>query len=160
MSAVNANSSSRPRAGLRWVDRGCRSTAHARRSDTLSSALTLSTQPRRRGRRRSDPRLCDRVSQPFRTCRGQRDWLGRISMPKLGRVLEVFGLARAPAVTSRRQKALRNFSQLGALNLCAVGPWRRREGLESDAARWSLESREVFGAMLAQRRLVEREAGE
>ncbi len=42
------NSSSRPRAGLRWVDRGCRSTAHARRSDTLSSALTLSTQPRRR----------------------------------------------------------------------------------------------------------------
>jgi hypothetical protein len=78
--------------------------------------------------------------------------------PKFGRVLEVFGLARAPAVTSRRQKALRHFSQLGALNLCAVGPWRRREGLESDAARWSLESREVFGAMLAQRRLVERDA--
>ena len=64
----------------------------------------------------------------------------------------------APAVTSRRQKALRHFSQLGALNLCAVGSWRRREGLESDAARWSLESREVFGAMLAQRRLVERDA--
>ena len=78
--------------------------------------------------------------------------------PKFGRVLEVFGLARAPAVTSRRQKALRHFSQLGALNLCAVGPWRRREGLESDAARWSFESREVFGAMLAQRRLVERDA--
>jgi hypothetical protein len=73
-------------------------------------------------------------------------------------ILEVFGLARAPAVTSRRQKALRHFSQLGALNLCAVGSWRRREGLESDAARWSLESREVFGAMLAQRRLVERDA--
>jgi hypothetical protein len=80
--------------------------------------------------------------------------------PKFGRVLEVFGLARAPAVTSRRQKALRHFSQLGALNLCAVGPWRRREGLESDAARWSFESREVFGAILAQRRLVERGAGE
>ena len=78
--------------------------------------------------------------------------------PKIRTSLEVFGLARAPAVTSRRQKALRNFSQLGALNLCAVGPWRRREGLESDAARWSLESREVFGAMLAQRRLVERDA--
>jgi hypothetical protein len=79
-------------------------------------------------------------------------------MPKFGRVLGVFGLARAPAVTSRCQKALRHFSQLGALNLCAVGPWGRREGLESDAARWSLESREVFGAMLAQRRLVERDA--
>ena len=78
--------------------------------------------------------------------------------PKIRTSLEVFGLARAPAVTSRRQKALRHFSQLGALNLCAVGSWRRREGLESDAARWSLESREVFGAMLAQRRLVERDA--
>jgi hypothetical protein len=61
-------------------------------------------------------------------------------------------------VTSRSQEALRHFSQLGALNLCAVGPWRRRESLKSDAARWSLESREVFGAMLAQCRLVERGA--
>ena len=78
---------------------------------------------------------------------------------KFERVLEVFGLARAPALTSRCQKALRHFSQLGALNLCAVGPWRRREGFESDAARRSFESREVFGAMLAQRRLVERDAG-
>ena len=91
--------------------------------------------------------------------RGQRDWLGRSSMPAIRTRLGLFALARAPAVTSRRQKALRHFSQLGALNLCAVGPWRRREGLESDAARWSFESREVFGAMLAQRRLVERDAG-
>ena len=36
--------------------------------------------------------------------------------PKIRTSLEVFGLARAPAVTSRRQKALRHFSQLGALN--------------------------------------------
>ena len=97
-------------------------------------------------------------SQPSRTHRRQRDWLGRSSMPEIRTSLEVFGLARAPAVTSRRQKALRHFSQLGALNLCAVGSWRRWEGLESDAARWSFESREVFGAMLAQRRLVERDA--
>src|ERR1700722_3826741 len=76
---------------------------------------------------------------------------------KFGRVWRYLAWL-APAVTSRRQKALRHFSQLGALNLCAVGSWRRREGLESDAARWSLESREVFGAMLAQRRLVERDA--
>src|ERR1700684_4572660 len=55
MAAVNANSSSRPRAGLRWVDRGCRSTAHARRSDTLSAALILSTQARRRAGLRSFP---------------------------------------------------------------------------------------------------------
>ena len=86
--------------------------------------------------------------------------IGRVDLrcPKFGRVLEVFGLARAPALTSRCQKALRHFAQLGALNLCAVGPWGRREGLKSDAACWSLESREVFGAMLAQRRLVERYA--
>ena len=104
-----------------------------------------------------DPkRTPDVMQKSIRLC--EIGWVD-LRCPKFGRVLEVFGLARAPAVTSRRQKALRHFSQLGALNLCAVGPWRRREGLESDAARWSFESREVFGAMLAQRRLVERDAG-
>jgi hypothetical protein len=104
-----------------------------------------------------DPkRTPDVMQKSIRLC--EIGWVD-LRCPKFGRVLEVFGLARAPAVTSRRQKALRHFSQLGALNLCAVGPWRRREGFESDAARWSFESREVFGAMLAQRRLVERDAG-
>jgi hypothetical protein len=77
--------------------------------------------------------------------------------PKIRTSLEVFGLARARCNLTPSEGAA-HFSQLGALNLCAVGSWRRREGLESDAARWSLESREVFGAMLAQRRLVERDA--
>jgi hypothetical protein len=114
--------------------------------------------PRVRRRGQIDPkRTPDVMQKSIRLC--EIGWVD-LRCPKFGRVLEVFGLARAPAVTSRRQKALRHFSQLGALNLCAVGPWRRREGLESDAARWSFESREVFGAMLAQRRLVERGAGE
>src|SRR3984957_20725767 len=83
---------------------------------------------------------------------------GQSSMPRNWDEFWRYLAWRARRVTSRRQKALRHFSQLGALNLCAVSPWRRREGFESDAARWSLESRQVFGAMLAQRRLVEREA--
>ena len=48
MSAVSRSSSSRPRGGLRCVERCCPSTAQARRSETDSSRRTCSMQARRR----------------------------------------------------------------------------------------------------------------